>query len=106
MTAEGPGFPAPRTFGDLDRAIIEFERLRWKSLGAKESEVLRRFDLSLTSYSARLSWILEQPEALAYDAVTVGRLRRLAAERRRVRTQGTAGMMTRPDTRGVRPMGL
>lgn len=103
--SEDESRPAPKVFGDLDRAIIEFERLRWKHQGAKESEILRRFDLSLTSYSARLVWILEQREAMAYDAVTVGRLRRVAEQRRQVRTRGTGGMETRPDYRGVRPMG-
>lgn len=97
---------APRVFGHVDRAVLEFERLgTWSSRGRKESEVRARFGMSLTAYYLRLHWILEQPEAAVYDAQTVRRLIRAADQRRGLRTRGTTelGLATSPDPRGVRP---
>lgn len=95
----------PRTFNETDRAILEFERLRWGAAGRKISEIRDRFAMSETRYAQVLNWIIDQPEALAYDAVFVGQLRRLRDLRRAVRTRGTtdAGVETRVDVRGVRP---
>lgn len=94
---------APRLFGDADRAILEFERLQWRYLGAKDSAIRERFDMSSTRYFRRLNWVIDQPEAVAYDPVTVNRLRRLREARQQLRTHGSAGRETRPDPRGVRP---
>lgn len=100
------GAATPRVFGFQDYSLLEFERLRWGSVGRKETEVLARFDLTMVGYYARLRWILEQPEAAAYDIHLVKRLSRVAADRRAVRTLGTAaaGFDTVADPRGVRPM--
>lgn len=94
-----------RTFGHADLAILEFERLTWGRPGAKDAQILDRFGLTPTRYYARLRWILDQPEAVAYDAATVGRLRRLNERRAAVRTRGTtaAGVATFSDGGGTRP---
>jgi len=73
---------------DRQRAIIDFERQWWKHAGAKEQAIRERFSLSPTRYYQLLNALLDQPEALAYDAVTVSRLRRLRATRTRRRGAG------------------
>ena len=71
---------------DLGRKTLDFEAGRWwRYLGAKEQQVRAEFGESLTRYYARLGVLLDDPEAVAYDAVTVGRLRRLRDARRAVR---------------------
>ena len=73
---------------ERQRAIIDFERQWWKHAGAKEQAIRERFSLSPTRYYQLLNALLDQPEALAYDAVTVSRLRRLRATRTRRRGAG------------------
>lgn len=71
---------------DLHRSILEFERIaRWRSLGRKDEAILDLFDLSTVRYHQVLEWILDQPEALAYDPPTVNRLRRLRDRRKAAR---------------------
>jgi hypothetical protein len=96
---------APEPFGDQDRAILEFEHLRFLTTGAKHGEILERFAMTPVRYYIRLNWILNQPEAAAYDPALVSRLIELRDKRRDVRTRGTvaAGVETRPDARGTRP---
>lgn len=95
----------PQPFGDQDRAILEFERLRFLTAGSKHAEIHTRFAMTPVRYYIRLNWILGQPEAAAYDPALVGHLTDLRDKRRAVRTRGTvaAGVETRPDTRGTRP---
>lgn len=95
----------PQPFGDQDRAILEFERLRFLTPGSKHDEILNRFALTPVRYYIRLNWIINQPEAAAYDAELVRHLVDLRDRRRDVRTRGTvaAGVETRPDVRGTRP---
>jgi hypothetical protein len=92
-------------FGDTDRAILEFEHLRFRSSAGKEAEILSRFSLTAVRYYIRLNWILAQPEAREYDPELVDRLLRLRDKRRAVRTMGSvaADVDTRPDMRGIRP---
>lgn len=95
-----------RTFDATDRAVLEFERAgHWRVPGAKDREIFDRFAMTPTSYYIRLNWILNQPEAMAYDSTTVQRLQRLRDLRREVRTRGTvaAGVATSEDVRGTRP---
>ena len=65
------------------RAILDFERQWWKHAGAKEQAIRDRFELSATRYYQLLNALLDEPAALEYDPVTVARLRRLRAPRRR-----------------------
>ena len=71
---------------DRDQAMLEFERLTWRYPGAKETAISEQFGLSATRYFQILNELLDRPEALAYDAVTVKRLRRLRESRRRKRS--------------------
>lgn len=71
---------------DTDRAILDFERENswWKYAGSKEAEIRERFGLSSTRYYQRLAQLVRDPEAEAYDAFTVRRLRSIVSRRRRV----------------------
>lgn len=70
---------------DRDREMLEFERLRWKHLGAREAAIRDRFDMSLTRYAQVLNALIDRPEALAHDPLVVNRLRRLRDQRSRHR---------------------
>jgi len=71
-----------------DRAILDFERSWWQFKGLKEEAILARLRMSSTRYYRRLGELLEDPDALAYDALTVKRLRRYRDLRRRARYEG------------------
>jgi uncharacterized protein DUF3263 len=68
-----------------DEEILAFERQWWRYAGAKEQAIRDKFDMSATRYYQVLNGLLDQPEALAFDPVTVGRLRRLRSSRQRRR---------------------
>lgn len=74
---------------EQQREILEFERLQWRYLGAKESAILDRFDLSLTRYMQILSVLIDDPAALEADPATVRRLQRLRDARRARRSRAT-----------------
>jgi hypothetical protein len=73
--------------GERQRAILDFERQWWKHAGAKEQAIRDIFQISPTRYYQLLNALLDDPAALAYDPVTVRRLRRVRSAR--VRARGT-----------------
>jgi Protein of unknown function (DUF3263) len=75
-----------RTLTDRERAMLEFERLWWRHAGAKEQAIRETFDLSSTHYYRLLNALLDVPAAAEFDALVVGRLRRLRASRARRRS--------------------
>lgn len=56
---------------------LEIERVWWPVSGAKDEAIRKRFGLSPVRYYQKLNAIIETPEALAIDAQTVNRLRRI-----------------------------
>jgi len=71
-----------------DRAILDFERT-WRQLrGPKEVAIREHFNISPSRYYEVLSALLEDPEALSYDPLTVKRAQRVRNQRRRVRMEG------------------
>jgi hypothetical protein len=60
-----------------DRRVLDFERVWWVEAGPKDRAI--EFDLGLTSaaYYERLRALAREPAALAYDAMTVKRVRRI-----------------------------
>ena len=60
---------------DQDRAMLDFERLWWRTPGSKEQAIHDRFDLSVTRYYQQLLTALRKPAALEYAPATVNRLR-------------------------------
>lgn len=71
---------------DLELAVLSFERGRWRYAGAKEAAIHERFGWSAVRYYQVLGALLDRPEALAADPLTVKRLRRLRDARRRARS--------------------
>lgn len=71
-----------------ERAILDFERSWWRLPGPKEAAIRAHLSISATRYYRLLSGLIEEPAALAYDPLTVKRLRRLRVHRRRVRFEG------------------
>lgn len=69
---------------DRQRAVLEFERLTWprSKPGLRDQAIWDRFGWRPPRYAQVLTSVLQHPAALAYDAQLVGRLQRLAAQRR------------------------
>jgi len=70
---------------ESDQAILVFEREWWRKRAPKERAVRERLGLSAIRYHQRLNALIDRPDALAYDPMLVGRLRRLRERRRRIR---------------------
>ena len=83
---------APAGLNDEDLSMLELERSWWKHQAAKESLVRERFDISPTVYYARLNELIDRPEAMAADAMTVRRLQRLREQRRQQRSGARLGV--------------
>ena len=61
---------------DIEMAILDFEREWWRHAGAKDREVSQRWGFSASEYDRLLAAVAVRPEAMAYDALTVRRIRR------------------------------
>lgn len=61
----------------VDRAIIDLERTWWQVPGPKEWVILDYIGMDAAAYYERLVELLWTGTALAYDPLTVRRLRRL-----------------------------
>jgi hypothetical protein len=73
---------------DRDRAILDFERGWWKRPGPKEAAIRAELGVSSTRYYEILRTLVDRPEAFEYDPLTVSRVRRERARRRRDRLEG------------------
>jgi hypothetical protein len=84
---QDPDQPAAASggLGARERAVLDFERRRWRNAGTKEQAVRDTFDLSATRYYQILNALLDEPEALAYAPALVGRLRRIRDARQQAR---------------------
>lgn len=93
MAGNGEAAQAERyELTDVDRMILEMERVSWKAIARKHGIALERFGLKETAYVARVQWLLDQPAALEYDPPTVRRLLRLREQRRAQRTPAARGV--------------
>jgi hypothetical protein len=72
---------------ERQREMLRFERTWWRHAGSKEQAIRENFDLSATRYYQMLNRLLDRPEALEFDPIVVGRLRRLRATRARTRSR-------------------
>ncbi|KQU70163.1 DUF3263 domain-containing protein [Phycicoccus sp. Root101] len=66
---------------DMDMDILDFEREWWRHAGVKDQVVAQRWGLDVAEYDRRLLAIAVRPEAMAYDSVTVRRVRRRLVRR-------------------------
>lgn len=71
-----------------ERAILDLERCSWQLEGPKEAAIRAHLRMSPTRYYELLAALIDKPDAFAYDPLTVKRLRRNRAERRRARLEG------------------
>jgi hypothetical protein len=71
-----------------DRDILEFERSWWTQPGSKQRAIREVLGMSGTRYYRRLNELLDEPDALNHDPLTVKRARRVREQRRRVRLEG------------------
>lgn len=76
---------------DVEREMLEVERLWWKYAGAKEQVIREKFDMSTTRYYQVLNALIDTESALAHDPLLVKRLRRVRARRQRERSARRAG---------------
>lgn len=77
--------PVAPLLGARERAVLEFERRRWKHAGAKEEAIRAELGLSPTNYFQILNALLDEPDALAYNPTLVGALRRRREARQQSR---------------------
>lgn len=77
--------PSAPGLGARERAVLVFERRRWKHVGAKEQAIRDEFGISPTHYYQILNALLDDPAALAHSPALVNRLRRVREARRRER---------------------
>lgn len=68
-----------------ERAVLDFERKRWKHAGAKEEAIRADLGLSPTHYFQILNALLDDPAALAYNPTLVAALRRVRESRQQAR---------------------
>ena len=62
-----------------ERRVLDFERSWWKLPGPKDRDIHEQLGFSATLYYRVLREALDKPDALAYDPLTVRRLRRVRA---------------------------
>lgn len=74
---------------DRDRELLDFES-RWNGHGAAKEEAIRR-ELAVTParFYQLLERVIDEPDAAAYDAMLVHRLRRLREARARAQSTRT-----------------
>lgn len=85
-SAEPSSVKSMNPLTETEAAMLELERSWWRYAGAKEQAIRERFDLSATAYYQRLNALLDNPAALVHDPLTVRRLQRIRAQRRRSRS--------------------
>ena len=71
-----------------DRAILDFERSWRQRSGPKELAIREHLHMSSSRYYELLNALLDEPDALSYDPLTVKRAQRVRNDRRRVRAEG------------------
>ncbi len=79
---------------ERDRALLDFERDWAAHRGDKEQAVRDRFSFSAARYYQLIARLIDNPAALAYDPMTVRRLRRRRDERRSRRVAKSFGERT------------
>ena len=71
-----------------ERDVLDFEREWWQLDGRKNDLIRARFTMSASTYYRVLHALVDRPEAVEYDPLTVRRLRRRRERARRDRIEG------------------
>ena len=80
-----------KPFADRERALLDFERNWPAHQGDKEAAIRTTFSISAARYYQLLTRLIDDDAALAYDPLTVRRLRRKRDVRRNARTARSMG---------------
>jgi hypothetical protein len=67
---------------ELDRAVLDFEASWWLHPGAKDRNIRDTVGISANRYYQVLRRLIDESDALAYDPLTVRRLRRFRDDAR------------------------
>jgi hypothetical protein len=73
---------------DAHRSLLDFERSWWLEPHSKSEQIRSRFGFSSSSYYRALYALVDLPDAVAYDPLTVRRVRRRREQSRRDRIEG------------------
>lgn len=73
---------------DQQRAILAFERRFYTTASNKENDIRDELGMNPVRYYARLTALLDNPEALAAEPVLIKRLRRIRDSRAALRRAG------------------
>lgn len=76
---------------ERERALLDFERDWPVHAGRKDTAIRDTFGITPARYYQLLNRLLTKPAALAYDPLTVKRLRRRHEQRSRRRAKGALG---------------
>lgn len=71
---------------DTELAMLELERSWFTIAGTKDAAIGERFGISTTQYYRDLNALLDRPDAVEADPLTVRRLRRMRERRRAERS--------------------
>ena len=71
---------------DTELAMLELERSWFTIAGTKDAAIGERFGITTTQYYRELNALLDRPDAMAADPLTVRRLRRMRERRRAERS--------------------
>ncbi len=77
-----------RMLTDNDQAILDLERTWWTEDALKDHAIRDQLGISRSQYYRRLSALLDEGAAYAYDPLTISRLRRRRVARRKARVEG------------------
>ena len=80
-----------QSFAERNRALLDFERNWPAHQGDKEQAVREHFGFSGARYYQLLARLIDDADAMAYDPLTVRRLRRRRDERRNRQAAKTLG---------------
>lgn len=85
----------PHELGERDRAILDFERDWPLHQGGKRDAIKERFAISAARYYQLLAAAVDKDAALAYDPLTVRRIRRRRQDRDRRGATAVGGQPSR-----------
>lgn len=66
----------------LEKSVLDFERVLWNHVRAKEEAIRKTFDVSPARYFQFLAVVIRKDAALDHDPLLVRRLRRVRDHRR------------------------
>ncbi len=73
---------------DQERALLDFERAAWQLSERKNTAIRAQLSMAPSTYYRALHTLIERPDALEYDPLTVMRIRKRRGLARRARHEG------------------